>query len=255
MSALASLRASLPMYDLPELATAHAALLAALEREVALATGVEGALFTQVCGYPLVGAERGRYAVLAAPCYALPGCEGPTHRAFIVVRTDAPYHSLEDLRGAVFAFNDRNSNTGVNLPRRLFAPFARNGRFFGRTLASGSHETSLALIAAGAADAASIDCVTYGLLELYRPRALRGLRVLASTVPSPAPPFVTAASADDDLVTSLSGALGRLFSGEGGREARDTLRLTRIAPATVLAYRVLLKDESDALALGYPQIA
>ena len=164
-------------------------------------------LLAQTCGWPLVTRLAGRVAVVATPRHTLPGCAGATHRAFIVVRADDPVDGLAALRGRRFALNGWDSNTGMNLARALFAPLARDGRFFGAIVVTGAHRASLAAVAEGRADAASVDCVTYGLLCRHAPGAVAGLRVLAETPATPALPFITRAGAPPNELAALRAAL------------------------------------------------
>src|SRR5271165_431899 len=131
--------ASLPMYSLPEMAAANSALWTALQQRLR-AKGIETAdikldsdkgpladgirprdFFTQICGYPLFKHYRDQAFVLATPHYAFPGCAGPTHRAFFMVRSDDPAQRLEDLHGRIFGCNSLTSNSGMNLPRLSLA--------------------------------------------------------------------------------------------------------------------------------------
>lgn len=253
--------ASLGMYDAPELAGANDALWTQVAGRLR-AAGVAGVpaalardralpdlwadprlLLAQTCGWPLVTALAGRVAVVATPCYALPGCEGPTHRAFIVVRADDPAAAPEDLRGRAFALNAWDSNTGMNLPRALFAPLARDGRFFGTVITTGGHRASLAAVAAGRADAAAIDCVTFGLLRRHAPGAVAGLRVLAETPPAPCLPFITSRATPPEAIAALREALD---------QPQAALALTGTVALPAEAYAGL-RDLADAAARrGYP---
>ena len=252
--------ASLGMYDEPEFAAANdafwsgvaAGLRAAGVRDVPpeLTRGVPlPALWTdpdlvlaQTCGWPLLTALAGRVIVLLTPRYDLPGCEGPLHRSFVVVRQDDPADSLAALRGRVFAVNGFDSNSGMNLPRALFAPLARDGHFFGAVIETGAHRASLAAIAAGRADAACVDCVTFGLLQRHAPAAVAGLRVLAETDPVPALPFVTHAGAPAAEVAALREALD---------QPAAALALTGVEVLPAGAYDVLLGLAAAAARLGY----
>jgi hypothetical protein len=252
--------ASLGMYDEPE----YAAVVDAMWSQIAArlrARGVRGVparltrdrppaalwedphlLLAQCCGWPLTTRLAGRVAVVGAPCHDLPGCDGPTHRAFVVVRAADPAAAPADLRGRAFALNDRESNTGMNLPRALFAPFARDGRFFGRVMETGAHRASLAAVASGAADACAVDCVTFGLLRRHAPASVAGLRVLAETAPSPALPFITRAAAPAAEIAALRVALARPVPG---------LALTGIAVLAPAAYATLATLAGAAAARGY----
>jgi hypothetical protein len=96
--------ASLPMYNLPEMRAVNARFwgaLRALLRNVGLRDvpaslrferqpvpyqiGPE-VLFSQTCGYPLETIYRGQAVRLGTPCYGVPGCDGPTHCGFFMVK-------------------------------------------------------------------------------------------------------------------------------------------------------------------------
>src|SRR4051794_25323760 len=115
--------ATLPMYDLPEAAEATAELWHGLARHFRNA-GIEEVpadytrqpelpahwfspdlLFSQTCGYPLRHAVKGRLQLVATPCYAAAGCEGPSYRSILLVAKSSSARSLADLQGARVAFN------------------------------------------------------------------------------------------------------------------------------------------------------
>src|ERR1700743_1832340 len=101
--------ASLPMYDLPELAAETDAWWSGLRRHIT-AQGVDDLpsvltrtahpighnlrdrpIFTQTCGYPLTHALDGHVRLLATPRYRAPGCAGTTYASWVVVHADAGY--------------------------------------------------------------------------------------------------------------------------------------------------------------------
>jgi ABC-type phosphate/phosphonate transport system substrate-binding protein len=267
--------ASLPMYALQGMAPANAALWAAIRAALA-AEGVGGlpddllpaalglpraiapeTLFSQMCGYPLLRHYQGQYALLGTPRYDLPGCalgmDGvPTHRAFIIVSRASAAREIADLRGSRFAVNGFDSNSGMNLPRRLFAPLAEGGAFFSSVTISGGHLRSMEAVAAGEADAASIDCVTYGFCGTYRPALVNELRIVAETPASPAIPFITSSATPPETVAALIRAL---TLSDGVRAALAGLRIPEIAPPRPEAYGAVLDFETEASALGYPVLA
>ncbi len=216
--------AALPMYDLPEVARATDALWAVLARRLR-AAGVEDVpdrlergsdprqvwaspdlLFAQTCGFPLTHAFAGRLALVATPCYAAEGCEGPTYRSRIVVRADDPRSDFAQFAGAVAAINSEDSHSGCNMLRWRVAREARRP-FFGKAERTGSHLASLDALRSGRADIAAIDCVTFALLGRHRPDAVAGIRVLEDTPRAPALPFVTAAGASAREVSLLRAAV------------------------------------------------
>ena len=265
--------ASLPMYALPEMAEANAALWAAVRERLA-AAGMPGlpailsalpmalpeaiapeTLFSQMCGYPLRRFYGGQYRLLGTPLYDLPGCgwfaEGvPSHCSFIVVPLASGVKTLADLRGSRFSVNGYDSNSGMNLPRRLLAPLAGGQPFFSGVIVSGGHVRSMEMVAAGVADAASIDCVTYGFCALYRPALVARLRVLAETPASPAIPFITAAATPPEMAAAIT----RILAAEVP-EPLARLRILAVMPPRPEAYEAVVAYEAEAAALGYAALA
>lgn len=264
---------SLPMYDLPGMRAANAALWSALADALrcegfadipaglspdagpAPGRAMAGTLFTQTCGYPLQTIHRDQFRVLGTPSYDAPGCGPMTHRSFIIVREDDPAQVPEDLFDRRFALNAWHSNSGMNLPRHLFASLARNARFFGAIVETGSHTASLAAIQQGHADAAGIDCVTWAFVGDHQPALAAGLRILAQTVASPALPFVTGVDTPTALADALQRALVTIGSSPGNRDVRKGLRIKAIGTTSIEDYTALLRLEDEAIRAGYPTLA
>ena len=168
-------RASLSMYDLPELRASTDAWwrgLAQAFRDAglqsvpdALTRGVDletlwlssDLLLGQTCGYPLTHVLAGRVTLVATPVFAVEGCEGPHYRSALIVRRDDDARHLADLRGRRAAVNYRGSHSGWNILRHEVAPLAEAGSFFAEVVDSGSHGGSMAAVAEGRADLAAVD--------------------------------------------------------------------------------------------------
>jgi ABC-type phosphate/phosphonate transport system substrate-binding protein len=256
------------MYDEPAWAAANDALWSAIGGELR-AGGLAGVparltrdaalpaiwtdprlLLAQTCGWPLVTGLAERVTLVATPCYALPGCDGPHHRAFLVVRDDDPATDLAALRGRRLAVNGLDSNSGMNLLRSVVAPLAEGGRFFAGVAVTGAHRASLAAVAAGTADVTAVDCVTFGLLARHVPAALAGLRVLARTPASPSLPFITRADTPAMELTLLRTALAAAL----GHPAARTLGLAGFEILPLAAYDPLLALAQAAARRGYPHL-
>ena len=261
--------AALPMYDPPELQAANDALWTAIRVRLE-SDGVDAPerltrglpleaiwsdprlLLAQTCGYPLVTTLRDRVGMVATPCYGAPGCDGPLHRGVVVVRQNDPATILADLRGRRYALNDPASNTGMNLIRALIAPLTHGEAFFGAVTVTGAHAASAEAVAAGEADVAAIDCITFTLLQRLRPSTTRWLRVLAWTAPSPGLPLVTAAATNAPTRAALSRALADLARDPSLRETRAELLLESFDVLPVSHYEAVLDLERSAVAHGYP---
>jgi ABC-type phosphate/phosphonate transport system substrate-binding protein len=264
--------ASLPMYNLPEMRQVNAAFWAAL-RLVLADAGLDApaaltferppvperiggeVLFSQTCGYPLETIFRGQAIRLGTPCYDVEGCDGPTHCGVFVVPADSPARALHDLAGSVFLLNSRDSNSGMNLPRRALAEIAGGRRFFAQVIETGSQPGNLDRIARGEGDATAVDCVTYEFWRRHRPAAAERTVILARTPPSPAIPFVTAAATPQETVEILRAALRRVAREERFSAARAGLLIKDIVDVPPARYRALLDYESEAAGLGYATLA
>ncbi|HTZ37175.1 MAG TPA: PhnD/SsuA/transferrin family substrate-binding protein [Stellaceae bacterium] len=265
--------ASLPIYNLPEMRAANARFWEALRgllREAGLADLPEGLivergpvppslephmLFSQTCGYPLETVFRGQAVRLGAPVYDAPGCDGPTHRAYFVVRAEAPARRLADLAGGVFLLNSRVSNSGMNLPRRALAEIADGRPLFREIVETGGHPASLDRLLRGEGDVASIDCVTYAFWRRHRPQNAARLRIVGETPPSPSIPFVTSIATPPGTVDMLRAALRAIAREPRHAEIRAGLLLADIVDVPDAGYRGLLDYEREAAALGYPRLA
>jgi ABC-type phosphate/phosphonate transport system substrate-binding protein len=264
--------ASLPWYDLKEVRGATDALWRELARQFRrlglpdvpqrLTRSIPyerqwrsaGFLFGQACGYDARIAYRRELQVVATPQYDAAGCEGNSYSSFVVARRDAPFRSVEDLRGTRCAINSPTSHSGMNVLRALVAPLQRNGRFFADVLVSGSHEASLLRIQRGQADVAAIDCVTYALLARHRPQALVGIRVLHRTQCVPAPPYVTAASTPWETLARMREAIDETFHRPAMRLAREVLLLRGVEVLPTEAYDPIERLRAVARDHGYSEI-
>jgi ABC-type phosphate/phosphonate transport system substrate-binding protein len=264
---------SLPMYDLPGVEKATdawcAGLARALKREGVtdaprqLTRGLSVAelwrspelLLSQTCGYPLITAYADDLSLLLAPVYKTLGCDAAGYRSFIVVYADSTAKSLEDLRGARCAINGQTSQSGMNVLRRTVAPLARDGRFFSEIIVSGKHPTSIAMIAAGEADVAAIDCVTFGLMARHAPESVAEVRILTETQSAPSLPYVTRHDASSELSQRLRAALHRAAEDPDLASVRENLLLDGFAELSLSDYSVMTEMESEAAALGYPVLA
>lgn len=266
------MRASLPMYNLPELRPAAEAWWRGLARACAREglTEVPGELvwpgdpkddwqapdllLSQTCGYPFMTELQGVVRIIATPCYDAEGCAGPLYSSALVVRAEETARTLGDLRGCRVAYNTRDSQSGYNVLRALVAPLSGGGAFFGAALESGSHAASLAALAEGRADLAAIDCVTYALHRKHRPESVAGLRVLEFGPATPGLPYVTAASRSEEDLRRLREALFEALSDPQLREARQALLLSGAAVLPEDAYGVLLEMRAAAVKSGYEEI-
>jgi ABC-type phosphate/phosphonate transport system substrate-binding protein len=264
--------ASLPMYDLPAIASATDEWWRGLARAFAL-HGIadvpqaisrgpavrdlwadRNLLFSQTCGYPLINELRQHVQLIATPCFAAPGCNATDYCSIIVVPADAGTASLEELKGGTCAINRRDSHSGCNVLRGMIAPLAEGRPFFDRVKISGHHWESLQMVARGEADVAAIDCVTYALIARHEPHTVSKTRALCCSPPAPGLPYVTSRSVPEERVTKLRDALASAFHDPSLAQCRETLMLTEFRVLPLSDYDRIAAIEAEAMALNYREL-
>ncbi len=261
--------ASLPMYNIPEVRMALDEFWRGLVRyfELEGVGGVPsslmhdrpsnqmwddpGLIFSQCCGYDLVHRYTGRLIPIATPHFHAPECLGADYASVIVVAEDCPFDDVLLMAGTVCAINGPESHSGMGALQALVAPVSRDGRFFSRVRISGSHIASLALLKRGAVHIAAIDSVTYTLLELYRPDALRGLRKLGRTYRAPGVPYVIHGDFSPATIERMRTAVFRTFADPNLQGVRQTLLLDDIEFLPIQAYERIAADRDAAASYGF----
>lgn len=198
---------ALPMYDWPEIQKFNDQFYVALKGELQQAgfrppeqldrsTGVpeiwfeNELLLSQTCGLPFVTLLKDQVALVGTPAYEL-DCDAGRYYSVIVVRNEAPIDTLDDLAGKRFSYNERGSQSGYAATKTALLDVEElRGEIF-ESHKSGSHRLSIQSVAAGIADFAAIDAVTWEIAKCHEPAAQQ-LRVLTRTDPTPGLPFITA---------------------------------------------------------------
>ncbi len=238
--------ASLPMYDFPAVRPATESWWAGLSAHFRRA-GVRGVpdrlsrpgegpaswlapdlLFSQSCGYPLVTLLAGRVTLLGTPCYDMDGCDGADYRSFIIVRADFPAGGIADLHGRRCAINKAGSWSGHHALRLVAGALIDNGRPAFDVWLSGSHAASIDAVRSGAADFASLDCVSFGLLSRYEPHRTDGLRVLARTPVMPGLPLIAGGGVSEADVLGMKQGLRAALDDPALESVRNRLGLKAI---------------------------
>ena len=122
--------------------------------------------FAWVCGYPFVS-NRDVMTLLAVPVY-----QGkPTYRSYLIVpAADRTTSSIADLRGKIFAFSDRDLNSGYLSPVFDLSLLRETpNRFFSRTFFTGSHRAVVQAVADGLANGGAVDGYVWDILALQHP--------------------------------------------------------------------------------------
>lgn len=212
--------ANLMMYQRPQLVEAHNTFWTLIRRHLA-AAGVDSPetlsqdaeeffvwkhpdlVLSQTCGMPYRTWLHDKVQLVGTPDYGLDGCPPGYYRSAIVVRADDPRPQISEFKDATFAYNQTFSQSGYAAPYWHVKP---NGFWFENRLHVQQHLESARAVAAGRADIASLDAVTWRYIEKYEGFAT-GLRVLDWTKPTPGLPLITALGADaEQIFKAVKGA-------------------------------------------------
>jgi ABC-type phosphate/phosphonate transport system substrate-binding protein len=211
-------------------------------------------LLGQTCGYPLMKGLCGNARYVATPRYKTRFGSGAEHKSVIIARRSSGIRTVADAHGKVCAINMADSNTGMNLLRLEIAKLRPSGPFFSRVFETLAHRNSMLAVVNGKADIASIDCVTYALLEVIDGTLARNLEIIAETERSPSLPFITSPHTDDDTLLLLRDALDAVISDPQNKALLDSLMIDGIEVLPAGAYHRILDIENQAVALGYPKL-
>lgn len=233
--------AALPMYDRAETAAAHDALWSLIrdahggDLPLALTRGMAPAAtwahpelaLGQICGLPLRTRFRGKVLYVGSGTYDIDAPPGH-YRSVWVVHADDGRERLADFAGACLAYTDTDSQSGWAAPLTAAADAGIRLGSFHRT---GGHRRSAAAVAAGQADIAALDAVSWrGIVR--HDRCAGRLRSIGATPPTPGLAFVAARGGDvERMFDAVAAAVDALAA-----EHRDSLGLRGIVRLPLEAY-------------------
>jgi ABC-type phosphate/phosphonate transport system substrate-binding protein len=142
----------------------------------------------------------------------------------------------------------------MNLLRASVAPFAGGAPFFESVIFSGSHHRSVQMVAAGDADVAAVDCVSFAHFRRWYPSSIANLRILSWTPASPSLPFITAAATSDRMLQKLRSSLADVLADRDLDAARERLFLGGFDLEPTGNFYEVLQLERGAAQLGYPNL-
>jgi len=131
----------------------------------------------------------------------------PLYFSDIVVHSNSPYTTFDDLEGCVWAYNERESHSGYNLVQESLYQRNKIPPYFGTMVKTGEHQASLQAILDGNADTTAIDSHVFDVWRLRNPNLASQLCVVDMLGPSPIPPIVVSTSLDRDLKRNIQEAL------------------------------------------------
>ncbi len=158
-----------------------------------------------------------------------PQVQGETaYYSLLIVPSDSPARSMQDLRGKTFAFTDPLSLTGRAYPTQLISTLtSTHEEFFARTFFTYSHDNAIRAVANGIADGANVDNLVYEYLIAREPSIGAKTRVIHRSPPFGIPPVVVNPKLDPQLKLLLREILIQADQEEPGRTILKDLMIDR----------------------------
>ncbi len=131
----------------------------------------------------------------------------PIYFSDVIVHSDSPYTSFDDLQGCVWAYNQRTSHSGCNLVCYSLLERGKSPHYFGKTVETGSHRLSVQSVLEGQVDAAAIDSHVLDIFLSQHTDIAANLRIIDMLGPSSIPPVVAVKNLNNDLKCRMREAL------------------------------------------------
>ncbi len=172
----------------------------------------------------LVGRRQFGMKLLAAP-----QVNGEVvYYAQVIVPANSDVHSVDDLRGRVFAFTDPISFTGRMYPTYLLQQRGETPEsFFKRTFFTYSHDDAIYAVANGIADGASVDKLVLDFALKRDPVLQEKIRVVHTSPPFGIPPVVVGPDIRPQLYATLQDILTNMHRDPAGKAALAALDYDR----------------------------
>lgn len=152
----------------------------------------------------------------------------PTYQSYLIVKSDSPYKSFEDLRNKAFAFTDPDSNTGALTPRFWLAEIGENpSSFFRETIYTYSHDNSIKAVARGLVDAAAVDGHKWEYYQMVNPSLTEATRIIKKSEPFGSPPLVTAAGMTREKQSQIQAIVTAMHRDQDGQQILERLMIDR----------------------------
>ena len=174
--------------------------------------------FAWLCGYPYVR-NKEFLRLVAVPLYK----GQPLYRSYLIVpSTDKQTHSLEDMRGKVFAFSDPDSNSGYLYPEYLLTMQGEKSfSFFAKTFFTWSHRKVIEAVAIGLAQGGAVDGYVWDTLSKSHPELTSQTRIVIESPQFGHPPFVAGTAASNQEIADMQ---QMLFGMEQNKEGKLMLK-------------------------------
>jgi phosphonate transport system substrate-binding protein len=150
------------------------------------------------------------------------------YQAYLIVNEKSAFHNLEDLKGHTFAFTDPDSNTGRLVPLYWLEKIGeRPATFFRHVIYTYSHDNSIAAVAKGLVDGASVDGLVWDYFRNHNPALTASTKIIRKSDYYGIPPLVASNRLAGDVKKKVQDLLFSLHNHEEGKKILDRLMIDR----------------------------
>jgi phosphonate transport system substrate-binding protein len=197
-----------------------------------LETGELDAAF--VCSGPYVDGHK----EFGLEIVAVPQAYGETvYYSYIIVPSDSPAETFEDLRGKTFAFTDPKSNTGKLVPTYILARIEETPEsFFSEYRFTYAHDKSIKTVALKMVDGAAVDSLIWEYADKTDPQFTSKTRIILKSPPYGIPPFVTRQELSPKTTNKLKQVLLNVHKDDRGKKILKGMMIDRFVEGDDSAY-------------------
>jgi phosphonate transport system substrate-binding protein len=168
--------------------------------------------------------------------------EGKLYQSLLMVPSDSPFRTWEDLRDKVIAFTDRESFTGCLLPSwAIAAKGYAPAEYFNKIVYTGSHDRSITAVSTNIVDAAAVMSLVWISTLEKQPALEKQVKIIWHSDIFGPPPIVVPAGLDGSLEAALRKALLSMHEDEEGRKILAAIGIKRFVPAKPESYVSAIK--------------
>lgn len=161
---------------------------------------------------------------------------GVSYYSYLIVSKESSNSSLEDLKGASFAFTDPLSNSGHLVPTyQLFLQGKTPVSYFSRYIFTYSHDNSIMAVANKLIQGAAVDSLVYDKLTMDNSELARLTKVITRWGPYGIPPVVISPTLDSQFKQRLRDSFLNIHNSSSGRKILNKLAIEQfvIAPDSI----------------------
>jgi phosphonate transport system substrate-binding protein len=150
----------------------------------------------------------------------------PGYHSYLIVKADAPYKSVDELKGKIVALTDPASTSGDLIPKVQLGKKLgmKISKYFSKTFYAGGHDAAALSVLEGRADAACVADVTLDWAVDAKRFGPKDFRIIWKSTLLPLDPFAWRSDLPSDLKESIRKAFLHLNETDYGKEYLKAIR-------------------------------